>query len=133
MDTLNSALNANLNILVVVSLLCLSIAVLVLIGLAMSLVPQANRTLGAFERLADTVSTELQPTLAEASKLLGGVLKLQDIAQSSVVNVTDKMGDMSGNLSRAAEDAKKGSSIVRAGLLAGIRAYLSAKDENIEG
>ncbi len=133
MDQFNAVLNANLNILVVISLLCLSMALLVLLGVALSLVPQANRTLGAFERLANTVSTELQPTLSEASKLLGGVLKLQDIAQSSVSNVSDKVEDMTGNLSRAAEGAKKGSSIVGAGLLAGIKAYLHAKDEHAEG
>ncbi len=98
----------------------------------MSIVPQANRTLGAFERLADTVSTELQPTLNEASKLLGGVLKLQDMAQISVSNVSDKVEDVSVNLTKAAHGAKKGSSIVGAGVLAGIKAYLHAKDEHTE-
>jgi uncharacterized protein YoxC len=132
MDQFNMALNANLNLFVVISLLCLSMSVLVLLGIALSLVPQANRTLGAFERLADTVSTELQPTLSEASKLLGGVLKLQDIAQNSVSNVTGKVEDVTGNLSRAAEGAKKGSSIVGAGLLAGIKTYLHAREEHAE-
>jgi hypothetical protein len=133
MEQINTALNANLNVLVVFSLLCLSMAVLVLVGVALSLVPQANRTLGAFERLANTVSTELQPTLSEAGKLLSGVLKLQDIAQSSVSNVSDKVEDMTGNLSRVAEGAKKGSCVVGAGLLAGIKAYLHAKEEHAEG
>jgi uncharacterized protein YoxC len=128
MDQVNAALNANLNMLVVLSLLCLSMALLVLLGVALSLVPQTNRTLGAFERLANTVSTELQPTLSEASKLLGGVLKLQDIAQSSVSSVSDKVEDVTDNLSRAAHGAKKGSSIVGAGLIAGLKAYLNAKD-----
>jgi uncharacterized protein YoxC len=132
MDQINTALNANLNIFVIISLLCLSMSLLVLLGVALSLVPQANRTLGAFEKLANTVSTELQPTLSEASKLLGGVLKLQDIAQNSVLNVTDKVEDVTDNLSRAAKGAKKRSSIVGAGLLAGIKAYLHAKDENAE-
>ncbi len=130
MNEINAALNANLNVLVVFSLLCLSISILVLLGVALSIVPQANRTLNAFEKLASTVSTELQPTLAEASKLLGGVLKLQDLAQSSVSNVTDKVEDMTDNLTRAAGGATKGSRIVGAGLLAGLKAYLSAKEEN---
>ncbi len=133
MDQLNTVLNANLNIFVVFSLLCLSIALLILVGVALSLVPQAFRTMNAFERLADTVSTELQPTLSEAAKLLGGVLKLQDIAQSSVSNVTGKVEDVTVNLSRAADGAKKGSSILGAGLLAGLQAYLHAKEEHTEG
>lgn len=132
MDQINVALNSNLNVLVVFSLLCLSMAVLVLLGVALSLVPQANRTLGAFERLANTVSTELQPTLSEASKLLGGVLKLQDMAQSSVSNVTDKVEDVTGNLSKAAGEAKRGTHVIGAGILAGLKAYLTAKEEHKE-
>lgn len=132
MDQINAALNSNLNVLVVFSLLCLSMAVLVLLGVALSLVPQANRTLGAFERLANTVSTELQPTLSEASKLLGGVLKLQDMAQSSVSNVTDKVEDVTGNLSKAAGEAKQSTKVIGAGVLAGLKAYLNAKGEHKE-
>jgi len=129
MDQFNAAVNANLNILVVFSLLCLSIAVLVLLGVALTIVPQWNRMVNAFENLANTVSTELQPTLSEAAKLVGGVLKLQDLAQSSVSGVTDKVEDMTDNLTKAAHGAKKGSEIISAGLLAGIKAYLSAKDK----
>lgn len=132
MEHINEALNANLNLLVALSLLCLSIASLVLLGVALTLVPQANKTLGAFENLANTVSTELQPTLAEAGKLLGGVLKLQDLAQNSVLNVSGKVEDVTGNLSRAAEGAKKGGSIVSAGLLAGLKAYMTGKHEHSE-
>src|ERR1700735_3693109 len=101
MDQINTALNANLNMLVLFSLICLTFSILVLLGLMMSIVPQANRTLNAFEKLATTVSTELQPTLAEASKLVGGVLKLQDLAQSSMSTVTGKVEDVTDNLSRA--------------------------------
>jgi predicted PurR-regulated permease PerM len=126
MDQVNTVLNANLNLLVVFSLVCLSLAVLVLLGLLMSIVPQANRTLNAFEKLATTVSTELQPTLAEASKLVGGVLKLQDLAQNSMSNMTDKVEDVTDNLSRVAVGAKKGSSVIGAGILAGIKAYLNS-------
>ncbi len=130
MDQLNTALNANLNLVVVFSLVCLAFAILVLLGLALSIVPQANRTLNAFEKLASTVSTELQPTLSEANKLIGGVLKLQDLAHHSVSSVTDKVEDVTDNLSRAAADAKKGTSVIKAGLAAGIRAYLNShKDE----
>jgi uncharacterized protein YoxC len=126
MDQINIALNANLNMLVVFSLVCLAFAMVILLGLLMSIVPQANRTLNAFEKLATTVSTELQPTLAEASKLVGGVLKLQDLAQNSMSNMTVKVEDVTDNLSRVAADAKKGSSVIGAGILAGIKAYLNS-------
>ena len=126
MDQINTALNANLNLLVLFSLISLTFAVLVLLGLMMSIIPQANRTLNAFEKLATTVSTELQPTLAEASRLVGGVLKLQDLAQTSMSSMTDKVEDMTDNLSKVAVDAKKSGSVIGAGILAGLKAYLHA-------
>ncbi len=45
------------------------------------LVPQVNRTLTAYEKLATTLETELAPTLREVSKLAGGVIKIQSVAQ----------------------------------------------------
>jgi len=71
MDQVNAAINANLNLLVVLGLLCFGTAFLALSVMAMSIWSQVNRTLYAYEKLATTVSTELQPTLAEASKLVG--------------------------------------------------------------
>ena len=125
MDPLNTALNANLNLVVVFSLLCLSIALLVLLGILLSLVPQINRTLYSYERLADTLS--------EVRILMSGFLKLQNIAQSSVSSVSDKVENVTDDLTRAADDAKKRSSVISAGILAGIREYLQDKEERTEG
>ena len=124
MDPLTTALNANLNLVVVFSLLCLSIALLVLLGILLSLVPQINRTLNSYERLADTLS--------EVRILMSGFLKLQNIAQSSVSSVSDKVENVTDDLTRAADDAKKRSSVISAGILAGIREYLQDKEERAE-
>jgi uncharacterized protein YoxC len=126
MDQFNAAINANLNLLVVVGLLCFGIAFLALSVMAMSIWSQVNRTLYAYEKLATTVSTELQPTLAEAGKLVGSVLKLQDIAHNSIGTVSTKVEDVTDNLTKAASDAKKSSHVIGAGVLAGIKAYLNS-------
>ncbi len=130
MEQLNTALNGSINVIVVFTLLLLASTLTLLVGAVMTLVPQVNRTLGAFERLANTVEVELEPTLTEANKLLGGVLKLQNIAQSSVAGVQTKVEDVTGSLTKVADGAKKQTSVWGAGLTAGITAYLEGKADN---
>jgi uncharacterized protein YoxC len=130
MEQLNTALNGSINVIVVFTLLLLALSLISLAFAAMTIVPQINRTLGAFERLATTVEAELEPTLSEANKLLGGVLKLQNIAQSSVAGVQTKVEDVTGNLTKVADGAKKHTSVWGAGLAAGITAYLEGKSDS---
>ena len=132
MDQVNAALNANLSILVIVMLVLLSVSLLLLVGAAWTLIPQAHRTMFAIEKLVHTVETELQPTLSEAHRLVGGVMKLQDFAQQSVSGVSTKVEDVTGNISKVADVAKKNTTIWKAGLTAGIKAYLEGKNEKDE-
>ena len=129
MDQVNAALNANLSVLVIVMLGLLAVSFLLLVGAAWTLIPQALRTMFAIEKLADTVHTELQPTMSEAHRLIGGVMKWQDLAQQSVSGVSTKVEDVTGNISRVAVIAKKNTTIWKAGLTAGIKAYLEGKNE----
>jgi len=129
MDQVNAALNANLNLVVVVTLVLLAISLLLLVGAACTLIPQVNRTLFAVEKLATTVETELEPTLTEANRLIGGVIKLQDLAQQSVTGVSNKVEDMTGSINKVAGAAKKNTAVWGAGLAAGIKAYLEWKSE----
>lgn len=129
MDQVNAALNANLNILVVVTLVLLAVSMLLLVGAACTLIPQVHRTLYAIQKLANTVETELEPTLSEANRLLGGVLKLQDLAQQSVSGMTTKVEDVTGNISKVAGVAKRSTTVWGAGLAAGLRAYLEGKKD----
>lgn len=137
MDQVNAALNANLNILVIVTLMMLSISMLLLVGAAWTLIPQVHRTLFAIQKLATTVETELEPTLNEANKLLGGVLRLQDLAQQGVAGMSTKVEDVTGNLGKVADVAMKNTEVLGVGLAAAIKAYLhnpnddkDAKTEN---
>jgi uncharacterized protein YoxC len=129
MDQVNAALNANLNNVVIVTLILLAVSMLLLVGAAWTLIPQAHRTLFAIQKLANTVETELEPTLSEANRLLGGVVKLQDLAQQSVSGMTTKVEDVTGNITKVADAAKKNSTVWGAGLTAGIKAYLAGKNQ----
>jgi len=117
-----------LNGIVVGALAFLALASAGLLWAALSVVTQANRTLTAFERLADTLDTELGPTLQEVQKVVIGVAELKTIAAHKVTDVSTKVEDVTENLSKAAGDAKKNSSVLGAGFLAGVRAYFEGKD-----
>lgn len=121
-------MTSTLDIFVVGALALLSLS---LVGLAMAagqLVPQVNRTLTAYEKLATTLETELAPTIREVSKLAGGVVKIQSVAQQSMTEVGTKVEDVTGNLTKVTDSAKKESNVWGTGLLAGMKSYLNAKE-----
>lgn len=113
-----------LNIIVVVSLVIFALALGGLVFALQQLIPQAAKTLNAYERLAGTLEEELTPTLREVNKMMGGVLELKSFAVKNVSDVTTKVEDVTGSLTKAADSAKKHSSVWGAGFLAGAKAYL---------
>lgn len=119
-----------LDFLVIGSLALLSLSLVGLAFAASQLVPQVNRTLTAYEKLAGTLETELAPTIREVNKLAGGVVKLQSAAQSSVAEVGTKVEDVTGNITKVADQAKKESSVWGTGLLAGFKSYLAGQSSN---
>jgi hypothetical protein len=126
-------LDANvLNDIVVASLVAFAAALGGLLWALGSLVPQINKTLGAYERLAGTLEDELTPTLREVNKVVTGITELKTVAVKNVSEVTTKVEDVTGNLSKAAESAKKHSSVWGTGFLAGARAYLEAKPSSTD-
>lgn len=98
----------------------------------MSMVKQSERTLSALERLLGTVDKELGPTLKQVDTLLGAVIELKGRAERSIGDVGSKVGDVKGGITKAADEAKKNSSVFGAGFMAGIRAYLEPKGNKEE-
>ena len=125
-------LTHTLDFLVVGALALLSVGLVGAVVACGQLVPQVNRTLTAYEKLATTLETELAPTLREVSKLSGGVIKIQSVAQQSITDVGKKVEDVTGNLTKVTDTAKKESNVWGTGLLAGFKAYLSSQ-ANKEG
>lgn len=105
-------------------------SVCALLWVISSLIPQINRTLAAYEKLADTLEEELGPTLQEVQKVVVGVGELKQIAGQSLAGVSTKVEDVTGNINKAAGTAKKQSSVWGAGLLAGVKTYLEGKNDH---
>jgi hypothetical protein len=128
MGEVSASLNANLNTIVVFSLVMLSVTLLLLASAAITLVPQVHRTLASFQKLANTVTVELEPTMIEAHKLIGSVVKLQNLATNSVNEMSTKVEGVTGHITKATDGAQKHSKVWGAGLLAGFSAYLENKE-----
>jgi hypothetical protein len=118
---------------VVGALVFLALGVTALLATTWTLIPQINKTLGAYEKLADTLEAELGPTLKEVQKVVVSVGELKQIAGQRVQDVSTKVEDVTGNLTKVATSAKKESSVYGAGLWAGLRSYLEGKDHKEHG
>jgi chorismate mutase len=113
---------------VVGALVFLALGITALLATTWTLIPQINKTLFAYEKLADTLESELGPTLKEVQKVVVSVGEIKQIAGQRVHDVSTRVEDVTGNLSKAATSAKKESSVYRAGIWAGFKAYLGSKD-----
>lgn len=118
---------------VVGALVFLALGVTALLATTWTLIPQINKTLGAYEKLADTLEAELGPTLKEVQKVVVSVGELKQIAGQRVQDVSTKVEDVTGNLSKVATSAKKESSVYGAGIWAGLRSYLESKEHKEHG
>ncbi len=121
-----------LNAIAVGSLAFFALCLALLLAVAFPLMAQITRTLNAYENLAQTLDSELGPTLQEVQKVVTGVGELKQIAQQRVVQVGTKVEDVAGSLTKAAGSAQKHSSVMGAGIWAGLRAYLEGKSERNE-
>lgn len=115
-----------LNYIVVASLVFFAVALGGLVWALQSLVPQISKTLNAYEHLAGTLEGELTPTLREVNKVVVGLTELKTIATKNVTEVTTKVEDVTDNITKAADTAKKQSHVWGAGFMAGARAYFEA-------
>jgi hypothetical protein len=118
---------------VVGALVFLALGITALLATTWTLIPQINKTLGAYEKLADTLEAELGPTLKEVQKVVVSVGELKQIAGQRVQDVSTKVEDVTGNLTKVATSAKKESSVYGAGIWAGLRSYLEGKDHKEYG
>jgi uncharacterized protein YoxC len=121
-----------MNVLVAVSLMFLAVTLSLLVGFAAPLFIQAGRTLNAYEKLADTLETEVKPTLIEVRHVVDGLNDLRSLTSARVTAVSHRVEDVAGTVSTVAGEAKKHSNVWGTGLLAGVRAYLNGQSPDIQ-
>lgn len=117
---------------VVVVFLVFTALVAMLIFPISNLLKQSERTLDATESLIRTLDKELGPTLNEVNLVLGSVQEIKAIAEQRITDVGTKVEDVTGNITKVADQAKSHSSVWGAGLMAGWKAYLDGKPANKE-
>ena len=92
-----------------------------------NLLKQSEKTLDATENLIKTLDKELGPTLNEVHTVIGSVHEIRAIAEKKFQDVGITMDDVSGNISKTANQAKTETTVWGTGLWAGVRSYLEGK------
>jgi len=116
-----------LDLIVLVLFLLFTFTLAMMISPLSNLFKQSERTLEATESLIRTLDKELGPTLNEVNLVLGSVQEIKAIAEARITDVGTKVEDVTGNITKVADQAKNHSSIWGAGLMAGWKAYLEGK------
>lgn len=118
------------NFAVVCALLFLAVSLTLLATQIMPLLRQLSDTAYSCNSLLRTIEKEVEPTAGELRELLHGVNQLRSITTQQVTEVGTKVEDLTGNVNQMVGSATKESSVMGAGLLAGIKAYFN-KDESL--
>lgn len=116
-----------LDMIVIFLFLAFAFTLALMVSPLSNLLKQSERTLEATESLIRTLDKELGPTLNEVNLVLGSVQEIKAIAEQRITDVGTKVEDVTGNISKVADQAKSTSSVWGAGLMAGWKAYLEGK------
>src|SRR5581483_6521753 len=81
-------------------------------------------TLGAIERLADTVTQEVGPTAVQLREVMDGINQIKGVTTQRITEVTHKVEVATEGVAGVVDKTKKQSSVWSAGLIAGFREYL---------
>jgi hypothetical protein len=85
---------------------------------------QLTSTLHSIEKLSQTMDREIEPTMVELRSVMSGVNQIKSITAQRVQDVGHKAEELTGSVTTLVGSAKKESSAMGAGVLAGLKAYL---------
>lgn len=121
---------AAVNVAVMTALVFLAVSMTLLVASVMPLLRQGQATLAALQRLSLTLEKEIPPVTDQFRDLMGTVSEIKAITAQRVTEVGTKAEAMAGNVNNMVGTAKKQSSVMGTGLLAGLKAYfISAEKE----
>ena len=87
-------------------------------------------TLGAIEKLADTLQQEVGPTAVQLRDVMDGINQIKGVTTQRITAVTHKVETAADSVANVVDSTKKQSSVWSAGLFAGFREYLYGKHAN---
>jgi uncharacterized protein YoxC len=117
------------DVLVAAALVILALTSILLVGAVVPMMAQAGRTLSAYEQLAETLKAQVNPTLSEVFQLLDGLNTLRATLTDRVAQVGQQAFAAADSVSLAAAAATKRSSVLAAGLLAGLKSYVEGQGQ----
>lgn len=121
--------NTAINTVVAFALAFLAFSVTALFWQAVPLLNQLLATANSCRALLQTIEKEVEPTAKELRELMHGVNQLRAITVDRVVDVGTKVEDATQNVGTVVTTARKESTVIGHGLLAGLRAYWKGRDE----
>jgi uncharacterized protein YoxC len=110
----------------------LTLSTFLLAAFAVPLFLQAQQTMNAYAKLANTLNSEVPSTLHEFKELAERVNMLGSATTQQITDVGHKVEEVSGSIGQAAGQAKRESSVWGSALMAGVKAYLSGRVEESE-
>lgn len=117
-----------LDLIVIFVLILFVVLVAFMVSPINNLIRQSERTLDATEGLIRTLDKELGPTLNEVNLVLASVQEIKAIAEQRLTDVGTKVEDVTGTITKAADQAKTQTSVLGAGIVAAFKAYVEGKD-----
>lgn len=117
------------NAALIIALMLLAVSALLMVASMMPLISQSVRTLNAVEDLAETVNREVPPTLVEVREVMNGLDQIRSSAAKNITQVSTKIEDVSDTVNTVVHSVEKQSSVLGAGLFAGVQAFFNG-DQN---
>jgi uncharacterized protein YoxC len=117
-----------IDVVVAVSMAFMAVALVLFVATMMSVLWKGRDTLGAIERLADTVQQEVGPTAVQLRDVMDGINQIKGVTTQRITAVTHKVETAADSVATVVEGTKKQSSVWSAGLLAGFTEYLYGKN-----
>jgi len=121
-----------LDFVVVVLLIVFVVLLAIMVAPINNLIRQSERTLDATEGLIRTLDKELGPTLNEVNLVLASVQEIKAIAEQRLSDVGTRVEDVTGSITKAADQAKTQTSVWGAGITAAFKAYIEGKPSGSE-
>ena len=105
----------------------MSVALVFLTAALMGVLWKGRDTLGAIEKLADTLQQEVGPTAVQLREVMDGINQLKGVTTQRITAVTHKVETAADSVAVAVDQTKKNSAVFGTGLLAGFKEYLYGK------
>jgi uncharacterized protein YoxC len=113
---------------IAISMAFMALSTTLLVAALCGVLWKGRDTLGAIERLCQTVDQEVGPTAVQLREVMESVNQLKGVTTQRITAVSHKVEDVAGSVGTAVTGAQKQAAVVSTGLLAGLRAYFGPRN-----